>query len=113
MRYEVKSNQDSKKIVAWTEDPACIDDIDIQKAMVAAGYKIVFSGTQQEYEKVKKDLDKHVNVKVKCDGADIKEPKRDVPKRTRQRRVSETTSEQISLLQTVQKPKRGRRPKIT
>ena len=64
MRYEVKSNQDSKKIVEY-------------------------------------------------DGADIKEPKRDAPKRTRQRRVSETTSEQISLLQTVQKPKRGRRPKIT
>lgn len=64
MKYEVKSKKDKKTVVAYTESPVCIGSLDEQRSLLAAGYKIVFSGTQKEYDKLQKKLDKHVTVRI-------------------------------------------------
>ena len=45
-----------------TEFAQCIDSLEIQKAMVAGGSKIIFEGTAEEYEAVKDKL--HPKAKV-------------------------------------------------
>lgn len=37
-----------------TEYPECIDPLSVQEAMLSGGNKIIFKGTEKEYEAVKK-----------------------------------------------------------
>ena len=39
-----------------TEYPECIDPLSVQEAMLSGGNKIIFKGTEKEYEAVKKKL---------------------------------------------------------
>jgi hypothetical protein len=45
-----------------TEYPECIDPLSVQEAMLSGGNKIIFKGTEKEYEAVKK---KKLAAKVK------------------------------------------------
>lgn len=63
MHYEIRSNRDGA-VLAWTDAPSCIDPLDIQSDIIDAGYKILFSGTQEEYETVANQLERRVLVSV-------------------------------------------------
>lgn len=47
-----------------TESPKCIHSVEVQKAMVEAGHKISFRGTEEEYEMVKPKLYAKVKVTI-------------------------------------------------
>ena len=47
-----------------TESPKCIHPVEVQKAMVEAGHKISFRGTEEEYEMVKPKLYAKVKVTI-------------------------------------------------
>ena len=47
-----------------TEYPECIDPLSVQEAMLSGGNKIIFKGTEKEYEAVKKKLAAKVKVTI-------------------------------------------------
>lgn len=86
MLYEVKSKRDGKTVVAYTESLNCIGDLDEQKSILNAGYKISFSGTQKEYNQVRAKLDKRVAIyidgkRLKAADADTKDTSKEPTKR--------------------------------
>lgn len=61
MHYEVRSG---KTIYAQTDHIKCMDPRDIQKAMIEAGYKVYFTGTEAEYEAASQLLEKRVHLNI-------------------------------------------------
>lgn len=47
-----------------TEYPECIDPLSVQEAMLSGDNKIIFKGTEKEYEAVKKKLAAKVKVTI-------------------------------------------------
>ena len=47
-----------------TEYPECIDPLSVQEAMLSGDNKIIFKGTEKEYEAVKKKLAAQVKVTI-------------------------------------------------
>lgn len=47
-----------------TEYPECIDPLSVQEAMLSGSNKIIFKGTEKEYEAVKKKLAAKVKVTI-------------------------------------------------
>lgn len=47
-----------------TEYPECIDPLSVQEAMLSGDNKIIFKGTEKEYEAVKKKLEAKVKVTI-------------------------------------------------
>lgn len=47
-----------------TEYPECIDPLSVQEAMLSGDNKIIFKGTEKEYEAVKKELAAKVKVTI-------------------------------------------------
>lgn len=47
-----------------TEYPECIDPLSVQEAMLSGDNKIIFKGTEKEYEAVKKKLTAKVKVTI-------------------------------------------------
>lgn len=47
-----------------TEYPECIDPLSVQQAMLSGDNKIIFKGTEKEYEAVKKKLAAKVKVTI-------------------------------------------------
>lgn len=47
-----------------TEYPECIDPLSVQEAMLSGDNKIIFKGTEKEYEAVKKKLATKVKVTI-------------------------------------------------
>lgn len=47
-----------------TEYPECIDPLSVQEAMLSGNNKIIFKGTEKEYEAVKKKLAAKVKVTI-------------------------------------------------
>lgn len=47
-----------------TEYPECIDPLSVQEAMLSGDNKIIFKGTEKEYEAVKKKLVAKVKVTI-------------------------------------------------
>lgn len=67
MVYEVISSRPhgSETFVGLhTEYPECIDPLSVQEAMLSGDNKIIFKGTEKEYEAVKKKLAAKVKVTI-------------------------------------------------